>query len=141
MAVRKYEHNHIRIHCCCFLNQQVPMKCSNSWNNTPNLKHKQDILDQTRSEIPFLTTHDCPSSILLDQICSAHQARDKVQPDQAVKVTDDGDAFSGCIPGSHQGQSFHVAITRPGDFPIQEVEAVNGSHGSLQGRETEFCAQ
>lgn len=56
-----------------------------------------------------------------------------MQSDQAVKVTDHGDAFSGCIPGSNQGQSFHVAIAGPGDLPIQEVEAVNGSHGSLRG--------
>lgn len=61
------------------------------------------MLNETRTEISFLTTHDCPSPILLDQICSAHQARDKVQPDEAIKVTDDGDAFSGRVPGSNQG--------------------------------------
>lgn len=57
-----------------------------------------------------------------------------MQSDQAVEVTDDSDAFSGRVPGSDEGQSFHVAIAGPGDLPIQEVEAVNSSHGSLQGR-------
>ena len=57
-----------------------------------------------------------------------------MQPDQAVEVTDDGDAFPGRVPGSNQGEGFHVAVAGPGDFPVQEVEAVDGSHGSLQGR-------
>lgn len=57
-----------------------------------------------------------------------------MQPDEAVEVTDDGDALSGRVPGSNQGEGFHVAVAGPGDFPVQEVEAVDGSHGSLQGR-------
>ena len=57
-----------------------------------------------------------------------------MQPDEAVEVTDDGDAFSGRVPGSNQGEGFNVAVAGPGDFPVQEVEAVDGSHGSLQGR-------
>lgn len=82
-----------------------------------------------------VTADNCPSSILLDQVRPAAQARDEVQPDQAVEVTDDCDALSGCVPGSHQGKCFHVAIARPGNFPIQEVEAVNSSHGDLRGQE------
>lgn len=64
-----------------------------------------------------------------------------MQPDQAVEVTDDRDALSGCVPGSHQGQGFHIAIARPGDLPVQEVEAVNSSHGNLQEQEERaaFC--
>ena len=92
------------------------------------------FLNQAWTEISSLTTHDRPSSILLDQVCSAHQARDEMQPDEAVEVTDNGDAFSGRVPGSNQGEGFHVAVAGPGDFPVQEVEAVDSSHGSLQGR-------
>ena len=57
-----------------------------------------------------------------------------MQPDEAVEVTDDGDAFSGRVPGSNQGEGFNVAVAGPGDFPVQEVEAVDGSHGGLQGQ-------
>lgn len=58
-----------------------------------------------------------------------------MQSDQAVEVTDDWDALPGCVPGPHQGQRFHIATARPGDLPVQEVEAVNSSHGDLQGQE------
>ena len=58
-----------------------------------------------------------------------------MQPDEAVKVTDDRDALPGRVPGANQGQGFHVAVAGPGDFPVQEVEAVDGSHGSLRGGE------
>ena len=102
--------------------------------NTDQMGKMTSFLNQARTEISSLTTHDRPSSILLDQVRSAHQARDEMQPDEAVEVTDDGDAFSGCVPGSNQGEGFHVAVARPRDFPVQEVEAVDGSHGSLQGQ-------
>lgn len=51
----------------------------------------------------YVTADDSPSSVLLAEVCSAPQSRDEMQPDQAVEVTDDGDALPGRVPGPNQG--------------------------------------